>query len=317
MTPAAGAEPARVDASPSVSVVVPTRSRPELLARAVRSIVGQDYRGSIECLVVVDGEDLVAPAVEAGAGRSIRTLANGRTPGLAGTRNTGILAATGELVAFCDDDDEWVVSKIRTQVRMLDATPGADVVVTGMAVVRDGRVVPRIPPRRRIEHADLLRSRVQEVHPSSILARRAALVDGAIGLVDEAIPGSYGEDYEWLLRATAANPIPVVPEPLVRVHWHRSSYFADRWATIVDAIRYLLDKHPDLRTDRIGLARLYGRLAFASAAAGRRSDARTWARRTIALDPRERRAYLALAISTGIVPADAVVRLANRAGRGI
>ncbi len=316
MTPA-GAEPARAGASPSVSVVVPTRNRPELLARAVRSIVEQDHLGPIECIVVFDGEDQVAPAVAAGAGRSIRVMTNERTPGLAGTRNTGILAATGELVAFCDDDDEWVASKVRRQVEVLEATPDADVVVTGMAVVRDGRVVPRIPASRRIEHADLLRSRLQAVHPSSILVRRATLVDGPIGLVDEAIPGSYGEDYEWLLRASAVGPIAVVPEPLVRVHWHRSSYFADRWATIVEAIGYLLEKHPDLRTDRTGLARLYGRLAFASAAAGRRSDARRWARRTIALDPRERRAYLALAVSTGLVPADAVMRLANRTGRGI
>jgi glycosyltransferase involved in cell wall biosynthesis len=268
-------------------------------------------------VVVFDGEHPVRPLVDTPSGRSVRVLTNTRTPGLAGTRNTGILASDTDLVAFCDDDDEWVPGKLRRQVELLRATPDADVVVTGMAVVRDGRAVARIPSRDRIDHHGLLRSRVQEVHPSSILARRPAVVGGSIGLVDEAIPGSYGEDYEWLLRASAANAIPVVREPLVRVHWHRSSYFADRWATIVDAIGYLIAKHPDLRTDRTGLARLYGRLAFASAAAGRRAEARSWARRTIALDPRERRAYVALVLATGIVSADTVLRLANRTGRGI
>jgi GT2 family glycosyltransferase len=39
---------------PAVSVVVATRNRPELLLRAVTSILGQSYPGDLECLVVFD-----------------------------------------------------------------------------------------------------------------------------------------------------------------------------------------------------------------------------------------------------------------------
>ena len=42
---------------PLVSVVVPTRDRPELLRRAVGAILGQSYKGPIECLVVFDQSD--------------------------------------------------------------------------------------------------------------------------------------------------------------------------------------------------------------------------------------------------------------------
>jgi glycosyltransferase involved in cell wall biosynthesis len=304
-------------APPAVSVVLPTRGRPELLARAVRSILDQEYAGEIRCLVVFDGEDPATPDVEARPGRTIELLVNARSPGLAGARNTGIAAARTDLVAFCDDDDEWLPDKLRRQVDLLAASPGSNVAATGISIVRQGGAVERIPPRERVERADLLRSRVQEVHPSSILARTRALAEGPIGLIDEAIPGSYGEDYEWLLRAAAAGPIAVVRAPLVRVHWNRSSFFADRWATMVQAIHYLLETHPELRTDRRGLARLYGRLAFAHAALGHRRAAAAWARRTLRLDPRERRGYLALAVGAGIVPANVLVRLAHRFGRGI
>jgi glycosyltransferase involved in cell wall biosynthesis len=301
---------------PSVSVIVPTRDRPELLARAVRSILEQSYPGELACVVVFDQAEPAEPDVEVPPRRSLHAIENARAAGLAGARNTGILAATTDLVAFCDDDDEWLPGKLRVQVELLEATR-ADVGATGMAIVRDGKTVERIPPRPQLEHDELLRSRVQEVHPSSIIARRAALVDGPVGLVDEEIPGSYGEDYEWLLRATSSKPIAVVRSPLVRVHWHRSSFFADRWTTIIEAIQYLIGKHPELRSNSRGLARLYGRLAFANAALGRRAEARAWARRTLRLNVRERRAYLALLASTGLVSADTLMQLAHRTGRGI
>ena len=260
---------------------------------------------------------LVDAAREVGPGRSVRVLVNDRSPGLAGARNTGIRAAQGAFVAFCDDDDEWLRSKLRKQVSVVLLPAAPDVAVTGITIVSGSRTIDRISESDAITVEDLLRSRVQEVHPSSILARRAPLIDGRIGLVDEAIPGSYGEDYEWLLRAAKTGPIAVVRAPLVRVHWHRSSFFADRWTTIIEAIQYLIRKHPEFRTEKRGLARLYGRLAFANAAAGNRTEARAWARRTLTLDLRERRAYLAILVSTGLVSANTLMRLANRVGRGI
>ena len=58
-------------------------------------------------------------------------------------------------------------------------------------------------------------------------------------------------------------------------------------------------------------------IAFAHAALGERGKARSWARRTLSLNRRERRAYLALAISVGLISAKTVTRLAHVAGKGI
>jgi glycosyltransferase involved in cell wall biosynthesis len=297
-------------------VIIPTRQRPELLRRAVTSVVDQRYDGEIEVIIVFDQETPVDPGVPAGDGRRIRTMTNERTPGLAGARNSGILASTADLVGYCDDDDEWLPGKLLRQADALAAAPEAEVVVTGATIVYEGRTFDRIPDRRHVTLEQLLRSRAQEVHPSSIVVRRAAMLDG-IGLVDEDIPGSYGEDYEWLLRAARRTPVIAVCDPLVRVYWHPSSFFADRWSTMIEAIRYLLAKHPAFAREPLGLARLYGRLAFANAALGNRSEARAWARKTLRLNPRERRAYLALAVSTGLVSVDRLMKLAHRRGKGI
>jgi glycosyltransferase involved in cell wall biosynthesis len=302
--------------TPPVSVVVPTRDRPELLRRAVAAILGQTYPGSVECVVVFDQSDPDLPWPEPPAGRGLRLIRNQRTPGLAGARNSGILAATGELVAFCDDDDEWLPEKLARQVARLLATPSASAATTGILVRYQDRTTTRLAPTVMVTHRQLLRSRLTELHPSTVLARRDLVLD-TIGLVDEQIPGSYAEDYEWLLRASRHGPVLAVPEPLAVIHWHQSSFFADRWRTIIAALTYLVDKHHDFRQEPSGLARIYGQIAFAHAALGERRPARRWARRTLSLDRRERRAYLAIAISLGLVSAKNVVRLAHAAGKGI
>ena len=299
-----------------MSVIVPTRQRPELLRRAVTSIVDQRYDGEIEVMIVFDQETPVDPEVPMQDRRRIRLMTNDRSPGLAGARNSGILATSTDLVGYCDDDDEWLPGKARRQADAFADAPEAEVVVTGATIVYEDRTIDRISSQPTITLQRLLRSRAQEVHPSSIVVRRASMVDG-IGLVDEDIPGSYGEDYEWLLRAAGRMPILAVPEALVRVYWHPSSFFADRWSTMIEAITYLLARHPEFEREPHGLARLYGRIAFANAALGNRSDARAWARKTLRLNPREQRAYLALAVSTGLVSVDTLMKLAHRRGRGI
>jgi len=239
---------------------------------------------------------------------------NVRSPGLAGARNSGVIAASHDILAFCDDDDEWLPAKVAAQLGALDAT-GANVVLTGIEIVYDDHVSPRIPRSERLTLDDLLHDRTAAAHPSTILVRREAFRQ-RIGPVDEAIPGSYGEDYEWLLRAAKDGPIAVVREPLVRVHWG-SSMFADRWETIADAISYLLQTHPELEDDRRNYARLQGRVAFAHASLGHRKEAARWAWRSIRTRPAERRPYLALAVSAGVVRASTIQERANRAGRGV
>jgi glycosyltransferase involved in cell wall biosynthesis len=298
-----------------VCAIIPTHDRAELLARAVRSVQRQDYEGEIEVRIVFDRQRPLAPDVAEVARRPIVLTTNERTSGLAGSRNTGALATDAELVAFLDDDDEWLPAKIRLQVEALRIAPEASLATCGISVVHRGREIVRRPPGPRVTLEHLTRSRRMEVHSSTLVMRRSRLVDD-LGLVDEEIPGSYGEDYDLLLRAAKLAPIVAVPEPLARVHW-AGSFFADRWSTIVPALQYQLDKHPELAADRRNLGRMYGRIAFAHAASGDRGEARRWAKRSIGLDKRQPRGYLALAVSTGALPPAWVVRAVNATGRGV
>lgn len=299
---------------PSVSVVIATRDRPQLLRQALDAIAAQDYEGDVESIVVFDQSEPDRTLERAKGRRRVRVLANSHAPGLAGGRNTGAGAATGELLAFCDDDDAWMPPKLDAQVALLAANPDAAVATCGVQVEYDGKAIARSSGLTEITFDDLLASRVMEAHPSTVVVRRDAFAE--IGPVDEALPGSYAEDYEWLLRAARRTRIVTVARPLVRVLWHRTSFFSQRWEMIASALTHLLEKYPEFERSPKGLARVTGQIAFASAASGRRDQAWRWARRTLSADPRQPRAYLALAVAAGL-PASAVVRFLNSRGKGI
>jgi GT2 family glycosyltransferase len=307
------AEPARY---PDVDVVVPTRDRPELLRLTIDSVLAQDYSGVVRVVVVFDQSEPDLTLVRADPHRPVLVVSNGRRPGLAGSRNSGILASRGELVAFCDDDDVWLPGKLSAQVTMMRSDPTAAVVSCGIRIDYDGTLVDRVLPTTTVQLRDLLRDRLTELHPSTFLMRRSAVLEG-FGLVDEAVPGSFGEDYEFLLRAARTGPVRTVPEVGVVVRWHKQSYFTSRWETMAQGLSWLLERYPEFASVRAGEARVAGQVAFATAAHGDRRGSLRWVRRTVGRNPLEPRAYLALAVASGVVKPDSIVRRLHDRGRGI
>lgn len=299
-----------------VTAVVPTHNRPELMKRAVQSILDQSYAGEIEILVVFDACDPTLPDVEVPPHRTLRALVNERSRGLAGGRNTGILAASHDFVAFLDDDDCWMPEKLARQMAAFDAHRDAVLVGTAMIVDDGERTHERLVPSETVTHRNLLHNRLAGLHSSSFVFRRDAFL-GALGLVDEKLPRSYGEDYDLLLRTAAITPIVVVNEPLVAVTWTGQSFFFGQWAVYAEALQYLLTKHPEFGSSRSAVGRIESQIAFALAASGQRGAGAEWAKRSIGHDPRQVKAYLAIAIALRLVTADRITRAARRFGKGI
>lgn len=99
-----------------VSVVIPSVGRPEL-ARAVASVLAQNYAGGTELIVVFDLDEKSvsdeALGLAAGADQILFT-GGGKRAGFA--RNLGVSKASGEWIAFLDDDDAWFPDKLRLQM---------------------------------------------------------------------------------------------------------------------------------------------------------------------------------------------------------
>jgi len=99
-----------------VSVVLPTYNRPERLARALGSALGQTYR-NLEVIVVDDASQTDnRPVVQLFDDPRTRYIQLDQNQGASGARNVGIKEARGRYIAFLDDDDEWMPEKLESQV---------------------------------------------------------------------------------------------------------------------------------------------------------------------------------------------------------
>lgn len=187
---------------PSVSVVIPTYKRATLVPRAIRSVLNQTYR-HLEVLVVDDcSPDDTGSVVQAIADDRIRYLRHETNKGLASAaRNTGIRAATGEFIAFLDDDDEWRPDKLEKQI---PAMKDYDAVLCMAAA--DG-CPARVHRRPSITLEDL---RKGSFCPSSLLAKASVLRDV---MFDESL--RQGEDWDELIRIGQRYRIGWIPEPLL------------------------------------------------------------------------------------------------------
>lgn len=295
---------------PLVSAVVITRDRPAKLEDALASLREQTYP-NLE-LVVVDGS---TGSVESLVRRRVGDLPvtylrdDGEGPGAA--RNLGIRAATGEYVAFLDDDDRWLPEKIERQTEAFAREVGA--VYTGQFTVRDGeRVGGRTPSLSGWITEELLRGAA--CAPTSTVMVRRAVIDEAGGF-DEELP--IWEDREWYVRLSRHGTFRPVPEPLVRRGFGEYDQLTDDYEAARDvAYPRFLETHRELAAEygpsceRALVASLSLKLAAIGLATDRYAEARRDLLRSLRYDPRQRRTWLYLALSFGGRPArDAVRRL--------
>jgi glycosyltransferase involved in cell wall biosynthesis len=198
-----------------LSVVLPTHDRPERLREAARSVLSQDYP-SVELVVVDDGSG--APTARildelAAQDRRVVVLRHQQSLGSAAARNAGLALASGELVAFCDDDDVWLPEAASAAVAA--SKPSTGVVYGWHQVLHEasGRCVTFRPP------AECGPSVMRWINVPSILsgvARRSVLGDALT--FDSAL--STSEDWDLWLRCADMAPMTLVPTALYRYVQH-------------------------------------------------------------------------------------------------
>jgi hypothetical protein len=288
---------------PPVTVVMVTRNRPELVRESIAAVVGQDYPGKIECIVVHDQEPPDEELTRLGTPRRIvRVAANTHSPGLPGARNTGLDIARDEYLASCDDDDTWHAAKLRLQIERLLSEPDLLVVGTGMRLMLPGGKVHERPGRaEEISYRLLLRNRVKELHSSTLVMRREAFAKA--GPYDEELPNGHGEDYDWVLRAARAGRVGLIVQPLADIRKNTTSWYQGIAESALPSLEYMLAKHPDFTSSRRGHARILGQMAFARSALGQRGPALRDAMQALSRWPVSPYPYVALThIATGVHP---------------
>jgi glycosyltransferase involved in cell wall biosynthesis len=123
----------------TVSVVIPTHNRPQLVQRAVRSALAQEY-ADLEVVVVVDGPDNVTEKALADVSdERLRDIVLPQPVGAATARNLGVTAAWGDWIAFLDDDTEWLPEKTTLQMKAAQSSKYLYPIVSSQFIARTSR----------------------------------------------------------------------------------------------------------------------------------------------------------------------------------
>jgi glycosyltransferase involved in cell wall biosynthesis len=190
-----------------VSVIVPTRDRPALLGEAlasIRALEGPDL--SLEVIVGDNGG--LAETASAARTFGARHILVDR-PGAGAARNVALQAATGEYVAFLDDDDLWLPGHLRPQLGLLAARPELDAAV-GQVVLTDERRLRTGDPWPLALAAD---GRVFEAflgeYPQIGATVARVGVRESVGLFDESLLGD--QDWDWHLRLALRHRVGFAP----------------------------------------------------------------------------------------------------------
>lgn len=196
-----------------VSVVVPTRDRPELLREALQSIRALENE-SVRFEIIV-GDNGTSPDTRKAAEDFGAIYLHTSTSGAAAARNIAMAAATADYIAFLDDDDVWTPDHIHGHLALLDANPDIDMVL-GQIINTDPQRRPTYgpwPEQLPEDRSGLLRFMMSGYFPQIGATVVRARVRETVGFFDEDFIGS--QDWDWQLRIARKHSVGFVRRPCV------------------------------------------------------------------------------------------------------
>jgi hypothetical protein len=215
-SPFTGKRPLMTDSNPKASIIIATRSRPQLVPRAVQS--ARAAGRNVEIVVVDDASSDETARVCNGL-PEITYVRVERQQGVAGARNIGMVASRGEYLSFLDDDDTRLPGSLDAQIEALDRHPQAGLIY-GRAIwgnqdgAPTGRSYPSECPRGDVFWKLLGRNFIP---CGGALFRRSCLV--RVGLLDDRIPGL--DDWDLWVRIAEVYPVLSAEAPMIV--WRRST----------------------------------------------------------------------------------------------
>jgi hypothetical protein len=220
-----------------ISVIIPTFNRYEFLKNAIRSVNEQTYK-NIELIVVNDGStqceyyssklrDLMPEkSMLIHMKTNSSALLLGREGRAAHSRNTGIKLATGEYIAFLDDDDYWLPEKLQKQLDEMERSGCKMSCSEGYIGSGPYDIASTYPKYMTEYHAEFLNKmsikELPDIFDKKFLSRHNFCINSSV-IIEKSIIDkigffpykSVGEDYSYWLKAVEHTNCAFVKEPLM------------------------------------------------------------------------------------------------------
>jgi len=218
-----------------ISVIIPTYNHANYILETLDSVFAQTYN-DYEVIVVNDGSpdntaEILRPLATAGQIRYIEQPNQGQ----ATARNRGLSEATGEFIAFMDDDDLWPPDKLEWQVEILRANQRL-VAIGGEMLTINGCGEPIADKRLTAGNVSRMELYCGNpfASPGQVLIRRNALE--AVGGFDTTIWGS--DDLDLWFRMLEVGDIAKVQSLALkyRIHESNASHMKERMLVNTKAV---------------------------------------------------------------------------------
>lgn len=227
--------------TPLISCIIPTHNRALKVKTAIESVLSQTYR-NIELLIIDDQSvDNTKEVVELISliDKRVKYLLN-PNKGANNARNFGILNAKGEYIAFLDDDDTWLESKLKKQLTAFKGLgPEYGVVYcTFERKSNKGKVVRRHPSRfSRIRNGDIL----NRILKRNFISTCALFVKAEVFQKSGMFSPKYKsfQDWELLTRIACDYHFYFIKETLVNVYESNDSITLDKRGRVLTKIMHL------------------------------------------------------------------------------
>lgn len=281
---------------PKVSVIIPTHNRAELLKKAVKSVLDQTYT-DFEILVSDDGStDDTPQVVEGFSDKRIRSIRYSNSIGVAVVRNNALINSSGEYIAFLDDDDEWLPSKLEKQASLLEGTPhemGA--VYTGVKSIDaklGGLVIIKTPKYRGNILQHLLLNNF--ITTSSILVKKHCFDE--VGLFDTEYMSA--SDNDMWIRIAQKFEFDYVKEPLVN-YYNTEISISRNDKKLIKGLERLISKYQkQYNANSRAYSNQQFKLGIVYCNSGNMKEGRRAIIKAIQMNPYDIRLYYNLVIST-------------------
>lgn len=194
----------------TVSAIIPSYNRRQLLERAINSVLAQTHPVD-EIIVVDDGSTDGTAEFIRNKYPQVNTVTC-KNKGVSAARNLGTKVAASQWVAFLDSDDEWCPDKIKKQVHFIAENPNYKIVHTEESWIRYN-VPVNIPNKYKKKSGNLFFSAldITAIGPSCVMIQKDFF--DQLGGFDESF--RVCEDYELWLRICSKELVGLVDEPLV------------------------------------------------------------------------------------------------------
>jgi glycosyltransferase involved in cell wall biosynthesis/SAM-dependent methyltransferase len=185
---------------PIVSVIIPTKNRPEMLIQAIQSVLNQTFT-ELEIIVVNDGGvDVQSVISRLNTRGNIVYKKHDHTLERSAARNTGIRAARGKYIAYLDDDDNYYPNHIETLVKFLENSEYKIAYTDAVMAQQEKQNGEYVTVHRSVPYSldfDKDKILVSNCTPNLCLMHEKSCLN-EVGLFDETL--STHEDWDLIIR---------------------------------------------------------------------------------------------------------------------